>query len=29
MDNKCDFCRYEFNKDYEPKCPCCDEAVKR
>jgi predicted Zn-ribbon and HTH transcriptional regulator len=27
--NKCDDCRYEFNKDYESKCPLCDYEVKR
>lgn len=23
MDNKCNECRYEYNKDYEGKCPLC------
>jgi DNA-directed RNA polymerase subunit RPC12/RpoP len=27
MDNKCDFCRQEFNKDYEYKCPTCGTKV--
>jgi len=29
MNNKCDFCNQEFNKDYESKCPTCGETVKR
>lgn len=28
QDNKCDFCRYRFNKNYEVQCPCCGEFVK-
>lgn len=27
LDNKCDFCRYEFNKNYEYKCPVCGTYV--
>lgn len=29
MNNKCDFCKQEFNKDYECKCPTCGTEVKR
>lgn len=29
MYNKCDFCRQEFNKDHEYKCPICGFKVKR
>ncbi|MCM3387227.1 hypothetical protein M3649_03660 [Ureibacillus chungkukjangi] len=28
IDNKCNFCRYQFNKNYEYKCPCCGELIK-
>jgi uncharacterized Zn finger protein (UPF0148 family) len=27
--NKCPFCRYEFNKDYLQKCPVCGEKVEK
>lgn len=26
--SECDFCRYEFNKQYESKCPLCGIEVK-
>jgi CDGSH-type Zn-finger protein len=29
MDNKCDECGYEFNKDYENKCSICGCKVNK
>lgn len=29
MNNKCDFCRQEINKDYEYKCPTCGTEVNK